>query len=621
MRPVSPRAGRLLLLAILAAAAAARVVSVLDLRANDPLFPSRGTYSDGRYYHEWAAALAQGKEFPPEPSGRPHWMPPLYPWALSLLYRIAGPHPLALVLFQHALGIVGLLLLHRLARRVFDERAALLAVALGAIFLPAAFFEGKPMAETLAAFLALAGLATLTGDGSRVRAAAGGLLVGLASCARPQLLPALPAVALALVKGPTRSAVLPFFAGAVLAPGATLVRNLAVSGQPVLVSANGGVNFHLGNHPGVRGTFQAPGPQWGSIFEQRETALREASRTLGREVGEREASAFFYRRGLGWIASRPAEASAAFAAKAYGLLSNEETEIVYSPAAEREIASSLRLFFVPFAAILGLATTGLFVPARDPGLRRVLLSFLVAGGALQVAFFPYSRFRVLLLPALLPLAGAGGLAFLEAVRFRRPFGPCAAGLGAAAFSLLLPSPASDVLRANAFVDLGNAWREERRFEEAEGAYRRSLEIHPSARARLTLAELLEGTGRIAEAEAQLRRATEGGGLREEALYRLGVLYLSSPDPSFRRPEESRRIFEDLLQADARNFEARCGLGTYLLGHGELERARVEFERATSISPDRPQGWNGLASALEGLGRPGEARVARARGAKAAPDRP
>ncbi|MGH7149205.1 MAG: glycosyltransferase family 39 protein, partial [Planctomycetota bacterium] len=268
---MSPRAGRLLLLAILAAAAAARVVSLLDLRANDPLFPSRGTYSDGRYYHEWAAALAQGKEFPPEPSGRPHWMPPLYPYVLSLLYRIAGPHPLSLVLLQHALGLAGLLLLHRLARRVFEERAALLAVALGAFFLPPGFFEGKPMAETLAAFLALSGLASLTGTGSRPRAAAGGILVGLASCARPQLLPALPAVALALARGPSRPAALPFLAGAVLAPGASLICNLAVSGQPVLVSANGGVNFHLGNHAGVRGTFRAPGPQWGSIFEQRRT--------------------------------------------------------------------------------------------------------------------------------------------------------------------------------------------------------------------------------------------------------------------------------------------------------------------------------------------------------------
>jgi tetratricopeptide (TPR) repeat protein len=618
MRPVSPRAGRLLLLSILAAGAAARIVSLLDLRANDPLFPSRGTYSDGRYYHEWAAALAQGREFSPEPSGRPHWMAPLYPWVLSLLYRIAGPHPLSLVLLQHALGIAGLLLLHRLARRVFEECAALLAVALGAFFLPPAFFEAKPMAETLAAFLALAGLSCL--DGSRARATAGGILLGLASCARPQLLPALPAVALALAKGPTRPTVLPFLAAAVLAPGATLVRNLAVSGQPVLVSANGGVNFHLGNHAGVRGTFRAPGPQWGSIFEQRETALREASRALGREVGEREASAFFYRRGLGWIASQPAEAAAAFAAKASCLLSNEETEIVYSPAAERELAASLRLFFVPFAALLGLATTGLLAPARDPAMRRVLLSFLAAGAALQVAFFPYSRFRVLLLPALLPFAGAGCLVLLEAVRSRRRIGACAAGIAAAAFSFLAPAAASGPLRANVFVDIGNAWREEGNLREAERAYGRSLEIHQTARARLTRAELLEGTGRIAEAEAQLRLATEGSSLREEALYRLGVLYLSSPDPAFRRPEESRRIFEDLLRADPANFEARCGLGTCLLARGEVERARVEFERAASLSPDRPEAWNGLAAALEGLGRLPEARAARARAAKPPPAR-
>ncbi|HET6202111.1 MAG TPA: tetratricopeptide repeat protein [Planctomycetota bacterium] len=617
---MSPRGRRLLLVAILAAAAALRLAALLDLRANDPLFPSRQTFSDGRYYHEWAVALAEGRAFPPEPPGKPHWMPPLFPWALSLLYRAVGPRPLALVLAHHALGMVGLLLLHGLARRAFGEGAALVAVALGAFYLPIAFLEGKPMAETLAAFLALAGLRIVcrseAAPGNSRRSAAGGLLLGLASCARPQLLPALPAVALALSGKSARSGALAFLGAAVLAPGATLVRNLAVSGQPVLVSANGGVNFYFGNHPGVRGTFRAPGPQWASIFEQRETALREVARGREREAGESAASAYFYRRGLSWIASEPGEAAAAWGAKAACLLSNEEVEIVYSPAAEGELAGSLRLFFVPFALIAGLVASGFAGAPAVPGARRILSFYLLAGAALQVAFFPYSRFRVLLLPALLPFAGAGALAVFKPARGRGATFVRAVALLVSSISLLAPREAAQGLRANAFVDIGNAWRDQGDLARAEGGYRRSIEIRPNARAALALAELFERTGRIREAETILREVAAGSTVHEEARYRLGVLYLRSTDPAVRRPEEARRLFEELLRADPRHYEARCGLGTYFAERGDYAEAVGQFERALALDRRRPEAWNGVVSALESSGRHEEAAAARARAAEA-----
>src|SRR5262249_55697967 len=153
--------------------------------------------------------------------------------------------------------------------------------------------------------------------------------------------------------------------------------------------------------------------------------------------------------GLDWIASEPGEAARAWASKAACLLSNEEVEVVYSPAAEREVAGSLRLFFVPFALIAGLFAAGLVGAPASPVARRVLCSYLLAGAALQVAFFPYSRFRVLLLPALLPFAGAGAVAALEPGRGRGARIVWAAGLAVGSLSLLAPREAAEGLRANA----------------------------------------------------------------------------------------------------------------------------------------------------------------------------
>ena len=67
----------------------------------DPL--ARTLVSDPAFYDGWARTLAAGGSFE---TGQPYWLPPLYPWCLSLLYRVTGGALVVTYALQAFLGLV-----------------------------------------------------------------------------------------------------------------------------------------------------------------------------------------------------------------------------------------------------------------------------------------------------------------------------------------------------------------------------------------------------------------------------------------------------------------------------------------------------------------------------------
>ena len=89
------------------------------------------------------------------------------------------------------------------------------------------------------------------------------------------------------------------------------------------------------------------------------------------------------------------------------------------------------LFPLPFALLGALFLAGLCrlprtAAARSEGDGWIFLAFVVAQLATMIAFFVYSRFRIVALPALLPIAALGIEALLE--RRRIAIGLAALGL-------------------------------------------------------------------------------------------------------------------------------------------------------------------------------------------------
>jgi len=165
------RALRLGLLAgILLLATLVRGLYLHDLAA-DPAFTHPQV--DPGYHDAWARALVRGvwthttlndvSEIPTAP----YFRPPGYPYFLAGVYRLTHGSYLAARIAQLLLGLLNVLLVCRLTRRLADPAAGLLAALLTGLSWPLIYFEGELLEPVLLITLLLLTLNSLLAGVSR----------------------------------------------------------------------------------------------------------------------------------------------------------------------------------------------------------------------------------------------------------------------------------------------------------------------------------------------------------------------------------------------------------------------------------------------------------------------
>jgi len=232
-----------------------------------PAAPLRGDEID---YDAIARSLASGHGFSLTADRPTASRPPLYPILLAGVYRIVGARAEAGKVLQILLGGAVVLLAYLLARRLFSERVALVAAAIVACNPSLIFISSYMLAENIYIALLLSFLILFAGGRTKPLSyavcAAGGILLGLSSLARPNAFPfAMFAAAAFLFFGTgarggrlAKSIVMLAAVFAVLAPW--VVRNEVRFGKPVLFTTHGGITFYQGNNrvaydvPTYRGT-------------------------------------------------------------------------------------------------------------------------------------------------------------------------------------------------------------------------------------------------------------------------------------------------------------------------------------------------------------------------------
>jgi hypothetical protein len=260
--------------------------------------PLRGDEID---YDAIARSLASGHGFSRTADVPTASRPPLYPILLAGVYRIVGPRAEWGKAFQILLGGAIVLLAYLLARRFFPDRAALAAAAIVAFNPSLIFISSYLLAENIYIVLLLSFLVLFAGERTKPLSyavcAAGGVMLGLSSLARPNAFPfALFAAASFLLFGEgtrgtrlAKSIVMLAAVFAVVAPWA--VRNEMRLGKPVLFTTHGGITFYQGNNPvaydvpAYRGTV-APLealPGWDAIKGKGEIAGDAEAWRLGKE--------------------------------------------------------------------------------------------------------------------------------------------------------------------------------------------------------------------------------------------------------------------------------------------------------------------------------------------------
>ena len=512
-------------------ALALRLVWATDLLRNPFLaFPT----GDGLFYARQAARIASGSLIGSELS---YPSSPLYPYLIAPFIALPGRSGfLAIAVLQAILDAASALLVRRTASSLFGAAAGWIAGIAWAGYGTAVFFASDAVEATTATFFANLALFLLIvparGDGAREdggsrrraegasaasprRSLFAGAWFGTAALLRPHFLVLLPLAAVLLLRGVPRRAALrgaaSFGAGAALLLGLSLARNLAISGEPILVSPHSGLNAYLGNRRGANGYLTFPA----GVGLRNDMDLREAARlypeaAAGRSLSERDLSRFWWRETVREVLSDPAAWSLLMARKLRLFWSSYEAPNHLDFYFFRESSIALAIAAVPFGLIAPTALLGaglVFAGAlRGRGAIAVALLALAYSGVCA-AFFIADRFRLPATGWIVILASGGVSWILRAASGGRGARAAVAGLLVAALALALRVPPPPSHGAREHVMLAAALAGRGRTGEAERMLRRAVEIDPaSSVARFNLGRLLASSGREAEGEEALKEA-------------------------------------------------------------------------------------------------------------------
>jgi tetratricopeptide (TPR) repeat protein len=572
-------------LAVIALAALIVRLIYLQQLQDSPLLSA--LMGDSRVYDAWAQRIAGGEWI-----GRDvFYQTPLYPYALGVIYAIAGHDPGVVRIVQACLGAASCLLLGLAGRRLFGPRAGLIAAGLLALYPPAIFFDGLIQKASLDAFLVTLILFLLTqvAEKSRVlTVAATGAVTGALILNRENafvLVPVFAAWLLLAFRDQTqrvrfaRTAI--FFAGVLVVLLPVGLRNYYAGGAFVLSTSQLGPNFYIGNNPQASGSYESLVPGRGDPIFEREDATALASKAEGRPLSPREVSNYWLRRGLTFIRTQPGDWLRLTGKKLMLSINAEEIPDTESIAAYAEWAPLLRgLIWLDFGIVFPLAVFGVWAYRREwPRLAVVL----AAAAALLIAtamFFVVARYRHPIAPMVLLFAGAGVDALFRIRRSSRDWitGAVAAALAAVAAHLPIK-----VVHDPTFFNLGNFLVDNGRPVEAVPLLQKAIAVDPqdpAAQAQLGLA--LVQSGHPDAAVAPFREAVR---LQPSSATLHANLALALMDAGEANAPEALQHFGEAVRLQPDDVNVRMNFGGALARTGRIDEGVAQYREAGRRAPD------------------------------------
>lgn len=396
---------------------------------------------DAAVYDRWAKALVWGGD-----AGVTGLMQaPLFPWFVSMVYRVAGPSLTAVRLVQAVMGTFTCGFITVATRRLFRSSAAgIFAGLMMALYLPAVFYEGVLVPATLILFLNSLFLLLMVPESRYpvpARALAAGFVLGLSTLAKPVALLILPFAVIHLamriarhgsdpygeVVEPRRSTFPALFrstgllaAGLVIALAPLTIRNYRITGEFIPLTTGGGINFYIGNNPRSNGYYSVPfyrgTPLGGDPEVQRERMHQLASAESKRELSPSEVSDFWFARGLEHIRRDPGQWAALSWRKFLFFWNKYERASVESLYFHRRFPGILPLPLLTFGFIAPLGLLGIFLTRGRWRRLWLLYGGLLAYLASAIVFYVLARYRLPAVAFLIPLAGASLTSLLKLLR-------------------------------------------------------------------------------------------------------------------------------------------------------------------------------------------------------------
>ncbi len=556
---------------------------------------------------------------------------PLYPYFLAVIYTLFGVNWLGVQILQAALFLLTILILYRLGSDLFDTKVGLLCAALMAFYGVVIYYTGLLLKTTLSVFFTGLFLLTLLKAEkfrSRLFFFLGGLLLGLLMTLRENMALVLPAILVWIIflsrpdlKRHYRSRIMAavlFLCGLLLFLSPFILRNYIHSGELIITSYQGGANFYLGNNPSSRGfytrlPFVRANPEW-----EEKDFKAEAEKRTGRPLSPSQVSRFWFRQAWGHFQEDPFLFPKLFLLKIYILFNNYEVPDNYDFAFMKSLTPSLKGGFISYGLILPLALMGLFLSRKKSSSFLLLYIFLIGYALSVILFYVNSRYRMPLVPALIPFAaytlmegrakwrvwkGKEKMLALLVFLFLNllTFSPT---IGNSDFSFphfklgleyekkgLWDQALLEFRRALALQPefpwanhgLGRVLERKGEIDSAVLEYQKALQNNPDYwEARVNLAIALGKKGRIEDALAEYRKILTLKPDLPEAHNNLGALYEQKG-----WLEPAAQAYKKAIQLRPGFVEAHNNLGVFYLKQGRLQQAEYEFKLALKLYPNHP----------------------------------
>ncbi len=528
-------------------------------------------YLDALRYDVWARSIVFGEEAVIEPFFRA----PLYPLFLALFYKVFG-HDLSIIRFvQMLIGSATTVLIYLTAEVVFDRKTALLSAVIWIFYGPAVYWAGEILIVTFIVFLDLSALYILVTNSSRSvwwKWLAAGVLIGLSAIARPTILVFAPFVLVWILlqkrdsrtgeKSPALAGALLFIFGLALPIAPVTITNFVDSGDFILISSQGGINFFMGNNPQADGK-TAASPERGGIYGDYldnawVSSVRIAEKEEGRPLEPSEVSRFWFREGLRYIADRPLEWMKLMLDKLGYFWSGTEVTNNEDTYYFRQFSTVLSLLMwqnvisFPFGLVSPLALLGMIVAWRQRSGISVLSAFVLLYMTGVVLFFVCGRYRMPVIPVLVMFSSFSLVWLAGAIRMRN-------------WSRVVPAVTGLLLLgAAANSDFGSVNRRNR----AQARYLTGWAYHQEGQFDLALAQY-EAANRYFPRHLQVQNNR-------------GLIHAERGE--FERAIEAFRKAVDINPADPM---PRFYLATAYLSAGRLREAAETYEQVLALDPGNP----------------------------------
>jgi len=153
--------------------------------------------------------------------------------------------------------------------------------------------------------------------------------------------------------------------------------------------------------------------------------------------------------------------------------------------------------------------------------------------------------------------------------------------------------------ADCYYNIGVANIGKKDYDKAEEAYKKAVEVKPSADAYNGLASIYTTQRKFDLAQeaskkaAELTATTPGGAVSPDAAYNQGVVLWNAG-----KIPEAKAAFEQAIAAKPDHAEAHYQLGMALVNEGNLKGARGEFDTYIKLAPNGPNAAQAKALAAQ-----------------------